>query len=128
MDTEYKFAEHLPAKEVHKSGHTFGNDNTRGYVGPKGWTISRNAFNKKWQMNHTHYPEMSLTMQDTDALPVGRHNWLIENNACTQGETSSQVLLMSACKESEFTCDDGKCLNISQRCNNIEVGLMPDYK
>ena len=99
----------------------FGYDMTRRYVGPKGWIISRNEFNKKWQMNHTHYPELTLTMLDTDALPLGRHKWLLENNACKQGETSSQVLLMSGCRESEFTCDDGKCLDITQRCNNIEV-------
>ena len=72
-------------------------------------------------MNHTHYPELTLTMLDTDALPVGRHTWKMENNACNQGETSTQVLVMSACQESEFTCDDGKCVNITQRCNNIEV-------
>ena len=120
MDTQYKFAEHAPP--------TSG-DNTRRYVGPKGWMISRNAVNKAWQMNHTHYPELTLTMMDTDALPVGRHTWKIENNACNQGETSSQVLLMSACQESEFTCDDGKCVNITQRCNNIEVNnLIPISK
>ena len=101
----------------------FGYDNTRRYVGPKGWIISRNEFSKQWQMNHTHYPHLTLTMLDTDALPVGRHSWRIENSVCTQGETSSQVLLMSACKESEFTCDDGKCLNMTQRCNNIEVRM-----
>ena len=85
--------------------------------------------NKAWQMNHTHYPELTLTMMDTDSLPVGRHTWKIENNACNQGETSSQVLLMSACQESEFTCDDGKCVNITQRCNNIEVNnLIPISK
>ena len=123
MDTQYKFADYTPAKTI-TYGYMivkFGLDNSRQFVGPKGWIISRNEFNKRWQMNHTHYPDLTLTMLDMDALPVGRHNWLIENNACNQGETSSQVLLMSACKESEFTCDDGKCLNITQRCNNIEV-------
>ena len=121
MDTQYKFAEHVPDINPRTSWPYFSKENTRRYVGPKGWIISRNSFNKAWQMNHTHYPEMTLTMMDTDALPVGRHTWKIENNACNQGETSSQVLLMSGCQESEFTCDDGKCVNITQRCNNIEV-------
>ena len=123
MDTQYKFAEHTPMDPA-TDHRKWGDDNTRRYVGPKGWIISRNVFSKKWQMNHTNYPDLALTMLDTDALPVGKHNWLLEKNACTQGQTSSQVLLMSACKESEFTCDDGKCLNITKRCNNIEVQLL----
>ena len=122
MDTQYKLADFKPMNQSEElRAEMWGNDDTRSYVGPKGWTITRNVFDKKWQMNHTHYPELTLTMLDMDALPLGRHNWRIENNVCTQGETSTQVLLMSGCKEAEFTCDDGKCLNITQRCNNIEV-------
>ena len=30
--------------------------------------------------------------------------------------------------EEGFTCDDGKCLDISQRCNNIEVWKAPNNK
>lgn len=122
MDTQYKLADFKPMNQSEELSTTsWGNDDTRSYVGPKGWIVSRNVFDKKWQMNHTHYPDLALTMLDTDSLPVGRHKWRIENNVCTQGETSTMVLLMSACKEAEFTCDDGKCLDITQRCNNIEV-------
>merc|ERR1719474_853343 len=98
----------------------WGYDDTRGYVGPKGWTISRSPADKLWRMEHISYEELSLTMLDMDALPVGRHNWRIENNVCNQGETSIETLLISGCKEDQFTCDDGKCLSINQRCNNIE--------
>ena len=59
-------------------------------------------------------------MLDIDGLPIGRHNWKIDNNVCNQGVTNIQPLLISGCKEKEFTCDDGKCINITQRCNNIE--------
>ena len=31
-----------------------------------------------------------------------------------------EILQLSACDEGQFTCDDGKCLDIAQRCNNIE--------
>ena len=99
----------------------WGYDDTRGYVGPKGWTISRSPGDKLWRMEHISYEELSLTMLDMDALPVGRHQWRIENNVCNQGETSIETLLISGCQEDQFTCDDGKCLNIIQRCNNIEV-------
>ena len=111
MDTSFKLADQPPGE-------------TRSYVGPKGWKVSRNKTDKKWRMTHKSYPDLTLTMLDMDAIPVGRHNWRINNNVCNQGSTNVQTLLMSGCKEEEFTCDDGKCLNITQRCNNIEVNTL----
>ena len=72
-------------------------------------------------MSHYHYTELTLTMLAKDVLPVGTHKWRVENNVCQEGETSVEILQLSACDEGQFTCDDGKCLDISQRCNNIEV-------
>ena len=111
MDTSFKLADQPPGE-------------THSYVGPKGWKVSRNKTDKKWRMTHKSYPDLTLTMLDMDAIPVGRHNWRINNNVCNQGSTNVQSLLISGCKEEEFTCDDGKCLNITQRCNNIEVNTL----
>ena len=103
---------------IDRAGHDFGA--TTHFVGPKGWKISKNLTDKKWRMTHYHYPDLSLTKLDNDVLPVGRQKWLIENNACNEGKTSTEILQLSGCDKSEFTCDDGKCLEMSQRCNNIE--------
>ena len=124
VDKEYEIAKHKPIKnydEVIGGATTWGLDNTRSYVGPKGWIISINQTDKSWSISHFHYKDLTLKMVDTDILPFGRHKWLIENNVCTEGKTSTQVLQISGCKEGQFTCDDGKCLDIAQRCNNIEV-------
>ena len=117
MDTQYKLAEHSPGE----IGYAV---DSRGYVGPKGWRISKNLTDMKWRVTHYHYVDLTLTMLDMDALPVGRHKWLAENNVCNEGQTSAMVLQISACKEDQFTCDDGKCLDIHQRCNNIEVNMI----
>ena len=118
MDTQYKFASHAPGKMLDNIDET---TSARSYVGPKGWIISRNETDRKWRMSHYHYTDQTLTMLDMDMLPMGRHKWMIENNVCNEGLTSSQVLQISGCNTQQFTCDDGKCINISQRCNNIEV-------
>ena len=115
MDTQYKFADPSPGKFMP------GNLEARSFVGPKGWVIVRNETDLKWKMSHYHYSDLSLTMLDQDSTPLGRHKWLVENNVCKEGETSAEILLISGCEEGEFTCDDGKCLQIEQRCNNIEV-------
>ena len=116
MDTQYKLADHVPG-----DGTQGVNADTRSYVGPKGWVISRNKTDARWRMSHYYYTDLTLTMLDADALPVGRHKWLVENNVCNEGLTSPEELLISGCDDTQFTCDDGKCLDISQRCNNVEV-------
>ena len=122
MDTQYKLANHKPTTlDIEYKPDNWGDDNTRSYVGPKGWIIAMNHTEREWKITHYHYTDQSLTMMDTDVLPLGRHKWKIENNVCNEGETSDQTLLISGCEEGQFTCDDGKCLDISQRCNNIEV-------
>ena len=101
MDTQYKL-------EDHKPGEMGLQKDSRGFVGPKGWRISKNLTDKKWRMTHYHYVDNTLTMLDMDALPVGRHKWLVEKNVCSEGETSSMELQISGCEEDQFTCDDGK--------------------
>ena len=122
MDKEYKIAKHEPMDlDADVSHFEWGLDNMRSYVGPKGWIISANQTDKSWTLSHYHYTDLTLTMIDKDNLPFGRHKWLIQNNVCTEGKTSTQVLQISGCTARQFTCDDGKCIDISQRCNNIEV-------
>ena len=119
MDTQYKLAEHRPGNVAYYA--TNKEKSFREYVGPKGWIISKNNDDFQWKMTHYHYTDLSLTMLDQDSLPVGRHRWQVENDVCSEGLTSTQVLLISACEEDQYTCHDGKCLDISKRCNNIEV-------
>ena len=116
MDTQYMLEDHKPGE------FGYGKD-SRGFVGPKGWIISKNLTDKKWRMTHYHYTDLTVTMLDSDSLPIGRHKWLVENNVCNEGKTSAMVLQISGCEEGHFTCDDGKCISIDQRCNNIEVFL-----
>ena len=71
--------------------------------GPEGWIISRNKTDSRWRMSHYHYTDLTLTMLDTDTLPIGKHKWQIENNVCSEDETSSEVLQLSGCDEEQFT-------------------------
>ena len=118
MDTEFKFAAISPIP----GGCDFPNCNIyRSFVGPKGWIISYDKEEKVWKMSHHFYTKLTLTMLDPDVMPVGRHTWRVENNVCNQGNTNDIMLQISGCGDRDFTCDDGKCVKIDQRCNNIEV-------
>ena len=94
------------------------------YVGPTGWIISRSTVgvdDRRWRITHPNNSYIMATMMDKDLLPVGRHAWMVEDNICSEAKASSHVLQLSGCYQGQFTCHYGRCLHMSQRCNDINV-------
>lgn len=53
---------------------------------------------------------------------LGKHNWTINGDAdqCSKGQQSYTIeMKLTGCKEGQFTCDDGQCVSIEQRCNQL---------
>ena len=122
MDTQFKFgAMTRSEKVVTFDGWCMGCNEYRTYIGPKGWIIAYNENLQTWEITHHYYSDLQLTLLNPDEMPMGRHTWRAEKNVCNQGQTNSMVLQIGGCQERGFTCDDGKCVTMEQRCNNIEV-------
>lgn len=67
--------------------------------------------------------------------------WELEQSVCDQARGEIRALLLSVCTENQFTCDDGTCVPLAQRCDLkydcrdhadeahcLLVRLPPDYK
>ena len=53
---------------------------------------------------------------------LGSHNWVItnDNKVCSiKGESYSKHLKLTGCREGEFTCSDGQCIKMDERCDQI---------
>ena len=51
---------------------------------------------------------------------LGKHNWTIQGDvACSSGESYITELKLSGCEEKEFSCNNGQCVNIDLRCNQL---------
>ena len=51
---------------------------------------------------------------------IGKHNWTVEgDSSCNGGRTYVTELKMSGCSENQFTCNNGQCLGINLRCDQI---------
>ena len=56
------------------------------------------------------------------SFALGSHNWTIanDNKTCsTKGESYSRRLKLTGCREGEFTCSDGQCIKMDERCDQI---------
>ena len=49
---------------------------------------------------------------------LGKHNWTIEGgDACSSGPNVQ--LKLTGCQEGSFTCDNGQCIQMENRCDQI---------
>ena len=63
----------------------------------------------------------ATTKAPHNTFTLGRHNWtIIGDKGCSEeGIEYTTELKMSGCLEGSFTCDDGQCVSIEQRCNQL---------
>ena len=79
---------------------------------------------KVWRLESFYATEKyaDLTADDTDPFayyPLGRLNWKIEDGICQMSEGAVRSLTLTTCFPNKFTCDDGSCVRINQRCNLV---------
>ena len=53
--------------------------------------------------------------EDSDPFPFGTKEWFIPNSRCN----SKQKLKFTQCIKNMFTCDDGDCIPLGQRCDHV---------
>ena len=54
------------------------------------------------------------------SFTLGKHNWTIRGDKdCSARDTYITELKMSGCEENQLTCNDGQCVGMDQRCNQL---------
>ena len=51
---------------------------------------------------------------------LGKHNWTIQSDVdCGKGtDYDDEPLKLTGCAEDEFTCNNGRCIKMEERCNS----------
>ena len=65
----------------------------------------------------------TMATHDGYRFMLGKVNWTIEGDSksCQKGRGGSYVteLKLTSCREGEFTCEDGQCVQMVERCNQV---------
>ena len=83
--------------------------------------VSRyDAEGEVWRATNVFDKDFSATSHASEyGLALGTHLWTIHNDtkSCSSNGTYSAWLTLTGCSEEEFTCGDGSCLEMAQRCD-----------
>ena len=77
---------------------------------------------RKWKLSVAESMVAGSSKVALATFTLGRQNWTISGDVgCNSdgGGEYTKELKMSGCVEGNFTCDDGQCVSIEQRCNQL---------
>ena len=75
----------------------------------------------QWKMESKFYNTTALSKEISGRFMLGKQNWIIEGDSkkCHDGKPYTAELKLTGCKEGEFTCNDGQCVSMQERCNQV---------
>ena len=88
--------------------------------GMKRSSIPYDAGKKMWSLNVAQSNVTATSKAPHASFTLGKHNWtLTGDDGCNGGKTYETELKMSGCQNGEFTCNDGQCVSMTERCNQL---------
>ena len=85
--------------------------------------INYNRTSAMWEMTTKATPGVKATTPAKHiSFALGKHEWTVTGDSyeCHKGEPHKYYMKLTGChKQREFTCDDGQCVTIEQRCDQI---------
>ena len=85
--------------------------------------IEYHTMDKLWHLKVVDANSITVATSDASkrSFLLGMSNWRVtgDNESCNRGMPYTTVLKLSGCKKTEFTCHDGECIEMEERCDQI---------
>ena len=89
-------------------------------LGLKASRIEYNEKTSQWILTDANSNLTAVSRAPKDSYVLGKHEWTISNvYECSKGKPYTTMLKLTGCKEGEFTCDNGQCIKMEERCNQV---------
>ena len=75
----------------------------------------------KWKMDMALFNTTAMSVAVSKRFMLGKQNWTIENDSmkCFEGLPYTIELKLTGCQEGQFTCNDGQCIAMEERCDQM---------
>ena len=92
------------------------------FKGLKQTTLDYDTYDDIWKAKVVGFDTKGISEHEKgNSILLGKHLWQISNDSksCNRGEPYSIFLKLTGCEDWEFTCNDGQCINMEKRCDQI---------
>ena len=90
------------------------------YQGLEHTVITHDHKKDMWTLDTADSKTSGISRASHASFTLGRHNWTITGDkGLNEGESYTIELKMSGCQKGEFTCNDGQCVSMEERCNQL---------
>ena len=83
--------------------------------------IQYNSTAEQWVLTHLNRNVTATSKASPNSYLLGKHNWTItgDKHHCHEGKEYTLEMKLTGCNKTQFTCDDGQCVMMEERCNQI---------
>ena len=85
--------------------------------------IEHDAQSGLWRLSVVGQNVTAISKTSLSSFTLGRHNWTITGDKGCNKDINSDFytteLKMSGCADGKFTCNDGQCISLDQRCDQL---------
>jgi hypothetical protein len=90
------------------------------FVGATNSEIEYSEQELRWRLTIAGKDTSATSASPFYSYVLGKHTWTGTNDStCSQGETYIVHLKLTGCEEGEFTCNDGQCVQMEHRCDQV---------
>ena len=75
----------------------------------------------QWKIETFVYNTTAVSKEISGRFMLGKQIWRVEGDSkkCQDGRAYDIKLKLTGCEEGEFTCDNGQCIKMEERCNQL---------
>ena len=77
--------------------------------------------NTKWTIDDDVQNVTAVSNAEYNSYVLGKHEWMVTGDdvSCHKGEAYTTFFKLTGCLDGDFTCDDGQCVRMEQRCDQL---------
>ena len=90
-------------------------------LGQQSTRIEYNGTTSQWILTDAKSDVTGMSRATKLSYLLGKHEWTIsyDDYHCGKGKPYTTFLKLTGCADDEFTCDDGQCVKMERRCDQV---------